>query len=424
MHSFSAFSYGPGDTEKWRTDLRKMTKIYKSVQTVPEDQKLPTLLEARDLFRTFSKTFDDWVYKELLPSVKPDEQSYQEQKVAKAVWTALISIADLFPVSYNYKTDKHETSVFAFERDIDKNITKYQRAFNIALKAIEDLIKDRKELGTTQLEAIELLHVGPIQVVVHNQGREKRDMEGALDDELRSIKHATDLIVRAGFPKAVEGLTLHVSFIQTKLIAGHYDHSNDELVLFPLGVGRENNHTFIHECGHRFYYRALPSNARQHWGEVIDQHAVIIEKSDIDHMVDKYVKPYADKHRHTPNRQEIMPIIQREETVEMAAKCIEMSNHMPVFTNDPEEVRKFWLDSDYILGARVNLEEISNYASTDEKEAFAEAFMLYITEGPRSLGPWTLDFFKRISQAGGAKFASMRDRVLERFIARFTLRSE
>ena len=418
MYSYDrrvALQIGPADTEKWRSDLRRMTKIYKSIPTAPDAAtKLEYFLEARGLFGTFHRNFEEWAYDDVLTSRDPAKQNYSEREVAKHVWTALGTLGHrLFPDQWNHVTDKHEPAPWVMEREIDKNITRYQRAFNIAFKAIDDLLQFRKEQGTPdRLEPIELLTVGSVQVVVHNQGREGRHIEEELDDELRTLSDAVARMTRAGFPQASAGLTVHISFVQTQLRAGQYDPSIDELVLYPLGMGRENNETFIHECGHRFYYKALPGNARIHWKAIIDARAVTIESSDIDHMVEKYVIPVVKTHGHTPFRDELMRDI-HEESVELEAKCRELADHMPAFTNDPEEVREFWQKN--YGGARVNLEEISDYGSTDEKEAFAEAFMLYVTKGPRQLGPWTRQFFETISRGGGAKL-SMVERVVARFL--------
>lgn len=389
-----------------------MTKIYKSIPTAPDDEtKLAYFEEARRLFANFHNTFEAWAYDELLTTRDKDKQTWEERQVATTVWTALATLGyQIFPTQWSSKTDKHESAPWAMERDIDKNITRYQRAFNVAFKAIDDLLATRKNQGKVPLEPVELLHIGPVQVVIHNQGREERNNDGSLDDELGSLTDAIHKIIKAGFPEAVRGLTVHVSFIQTALRAGQYDPSKDELYLFPLGVGRENNQTLVHEIGHRFYFRALPANAREHWKEVIDSRAVIIEDKDIDHMVDKYMAPWIKAHGSTPFRTELLPLI-HEESEELAAKCRELSDHVPAFTREPEEIRDFWKKN--YKGERVNLEEVTDYGNTNEKEAFAEAFMLYVTQGPRALGPWTRQFFETISRGGGAKLS----RVLARFLA-------
>jgi hypothetical protein len=404
-----AFSVSHGDVEKWRSDLRRMTRIYRSIPAAPDDEKKTELMnEASPLFASFHNNFDSWIYDEVLPSRDPEKQSWRERAVAVTAWSALISISPgtLFPTTWRSTTDTHERSIYELQRQIDTNVTRYQRAFNKAFKELDDLFKERAEGGKTQLEPVELLHVGPLQVVVHNQGRELRGghADEALHDELSTLGDAVRKMDRAGFSEAAQGLTVHMSFIQTALTAGQYDPSKDELTLFPLGTGRENNQTFVHECGHRFYYRSLPSNARAHWKEVLDARAVTIEAKDIDHCVDTYVKPFTDRHKRTPTRQELRSLL-HEDSVEMQAKCWEMADHIPGFTDDPEGVRKFWKDQDYINGARVNLEEITDYGSTNDKEAFAEAFMLYVTQGPRAVGPWTRWFFEMISRAGGAKLA-------------------
>ena len=399
---------GPGAVEKWRSDLRRMTKIYKSVESTPEEKQHEILLEARSYFIPFRSNFEAWIFDEVLPSRDAKKQDWWEQKVAKAAWDAQRSIENslLFPVSWNYKTEQHEPSVHAMVSTIDKNVTRYQRAFNLAFKALDELFQERARKGKESLKPVELLHVGPVQVVIHNQGRyEQGSTDKELEDELGNITQAVHRIEHAGFSQAVKGLTVHIVFVSVGLHAGAYDPSKDELTLYPLGTGRENNQTLIHECGHRFYAKALPANARAHWKEIIDARALTIENSDIDHFVDKYIKPEVTK-GFLPERRELLQKI-HEESPELESKCRALIEHVPGFTTNIEEIRDF-LKTHY-KGTRVNLEEITDYAATDEKEAFAEAFQLYVIHGPGALGPWTRNFFKAISRSGGAKLARIED---------------
>ena len=399
---------GPGAVEKWRSDLRRMTKIYKSVETAPEEKQHDILLEARGYFIPFRKNFEVWVFDEVLPSRDAKKQDWWEQKVAKAAWDAQRSIESslLFPSSWNYKTEQYEPSVHAMVSIIEKNVTHYQRAFNLAFKALDELFQERARKGKESLKPVELLHVGPIQVVVHNQGRDEQyNPHKALEDELGNLVQTVHRIEHAGFPQAVKGLTVHISFVSIGMRSGLYDPSKDELTLYPLSTGHDNNETLIHECGHRFYFKVLPANARAHWKEVIDARALTLEDSDIDHWVDKYIKPEVTN-GFLPERHELLQKI-HEGSLELESKCRDLVEHTPAFTKDPEEIRDF-LKKHY-KGKRVNLEEITDYATGDEKEAFAEAFMLYVLHGPGALGPWTQNFFKIISHAGGAKLARIED---------------
>lgn len=402
------YTISPASLEKWRGDLRRMTKIYRSVPAAPEDKQLELFQEAKGLFRTFHDNFETWVYDTLLSSRDHAKQSWSENQVAKTAWSflATISPSTIFPDSYNYRTEKHEPDPYELARKIDQNVTRYQRAFNIAMKDIESLLELKAGEGKTvhKLEPTEQFHLGSLTIVVHNQGREERGAEESLDDELRTLTNAVGKMNRAGFPQAAQGLTVHISFIQTKLRAGQYAPAEDELYLFPLGLGRENNETFIHECGHRFYYRTLPGNARKHWEEVIDSRAVRITEEDIDRMVDKYIRPHFQRTQHTPFRDQLEQVI-HEDSEELEAKYRELADRMPAFegSNDPEVVRDWWKKN--LLDERVNLEHISDYGATDAKEAFAEAFMLYVVNGPGAVGPWTRQFFETVSRSGGAKFA-------------------
>src|SRR5262245_8498922 len=69
-----------GTVDRWRKDLRVMTKIYRDLDAdIPYDADEHRVREAeaaweqaRKLFSTFRENFADWVYKELLPKATTD----------------------------------------------------------------------------------------------------------------------------------------------------------------------------------------------------------------------------------------------------------------------------------------------------------------------------------------------------------------
>jgi hypothetical protein len=47
-------------------------------------------------------------------------------------------------------------------------------------------------------------------------------------------------------------------------------------------------------------------------------------------------------------------------------------------------------------------EHITDYGAPNPQEAFAEAFALFVTKGPRAIGPWTEALFRKIVHKGTA----------------------
>ena len=89
--------------ERWKHDLKTMTKIYRDlpVDFAWDDEHAKReaserFEEARKLFRNYREGFSDWVYKVVLPK----EQSYEEKSVAKSTWDFRYTLdagAFLFP---------------------------------------------------------------------------------------------------------------------------------------------------------------------------------------------------------------------------------------------------------------------------------------------------------------------------------------
>lgn len=63
-----------------------------------------------------------------------------------------------------------------------------------------------------------------------------------------------------------------------------------------------------------------------------------------------------------------------------------------------------------LIGSKVLDEHITDYGANNPSEAFAEAFALYVVNGPHVLGPWTAAFFRHTARAGGA---TVKSEVLE-----------
>lgn len=392
------------DLDPWRADLRKMTKIYKSIPAAKEEDLLAVFREARQLFWTFKKSFESWVYDEVLPTKRPEGQSPMEREVATKAWTALTNLGDyrMFPQQWDYKTEKHEDAPWKVEKnakELQKVIVRYQKGMNDTLNAIQDLIEARGgELKRRNL--VENYQIGRIKVQVHNAGRDSRmsqgeDGEALVESELSTLQNMTRKLDSAGLGSAVDGLTVHIDFDRTDLRAGQYEAGSDTLTLFPLGTGRENNDTLVHEVGHRFYYRKMPSNARAYWDEVIDQRAIQLTAKDVQKFMQEYYLPAGDY----PDRAALQREVLREPDEVERSKMVHFAYGIPVYTRDPREVEKHLLE--HKLG-RIDLEFISEYGATNAKEAFADAFRKWVLKGPRSLGPWTRDFFTRLTRSGGA----------------------
>ncbi len=376
------------DTEKWRSDLRRMTKIYKDIDP-EQDNALEKFVEARKLFRNFRDNLESWLGNVVLQT-RQSEESGVEKNLRMKAWTAVHSLMDLFPTSHNYKTDSFEPSPYRLRQDRDKEIRRYQKAFNEALAVVDDYIKFTGENERlVRFDAEEVVRVQGMHIVLHGRGR--KDHAAEIKGIVQKLEKCASDVIRAGFAKAISGLTVHLRFESHSggLRAGDYHFDTDELNVYPLGFDRD---TFVHEVGHRFYARALTNRARAHWVSSIENHTVLLNAKD----VASYLKRYHEGRGRYRERKEVLAEVERDNTItdEMRAKYRELADRVPGFTDDLSKIQDFMVKN-LEDRERVYIEEISEYGQTNAMEAFAEAFMLRVRYGLPKLGPWTRALFQR-----------------------------
>lgn len=401
------------DIDRWKKDFRRMTKIYRSIPRVTSSYDDPrgyeraqeVAKEARALWRTFKDRFEAWGFRVVLPKVKRDDESWLEGELRSAISEVVhrIRTHELFPQIYSsdgsFQADP-DVNLGELVRRRDSKIKSFQRPLVKLFKLLDDYIQSSG--GALERRApVETYQVAGTTVVVDTYGMRDYGTED-LDRFLQDLRNTGfKPIQRAGFAKALEGLTLHVSFDRSDLVAGQYETAKDTIKIFPLGFssGKQRS-TFIHEVGHRFYYRNLSSNARAHWEETIEGRVTKLEKADIKAFVDTFLR----SRKWPPTRRELESEVQQAgHDPETEAKYLKLADRLPGFTVDPDEIEAWWLDN--LVGERVQLEEITEYGTTNPVEAFAEAFTEWVQKGPRALNPWTQNFFRVISRSGGAKLA-------------------
>jgi hypothetical protein len=194
--------------------------------------------------------------------------------------------------------------------------------------------------------------------------------------------------------------------------------------MLPFGLSKDNS-TFIHELGHRFYFKSLPPNAVKSWENIIDGRKITITKE----LVDNYKDNLKTVIFYTVSKDDPSTLVtpSSSEMENEIKKWIEKETN-PV----NKEVYKFLLNAtpltylfepgfhidkinknlDRHIGSKINLEFITHYGNTNAAEAFADAFRKYITKGTNALGEWTKAFFKDIVSSGGVHIKESEKRRL------------
>jgi hypothetical protein len=411
--------------EKWKKDLRLMTKIYRSLKVdlawdaEPEEKAEATerVEEAAKLFNNFRENFANWVYKVVLPKFSKGEEPYLEKEVRKSTWGFRYTLdkSFMFPTAGSGQS-------FDFNKlrnDQDKNVKRYQVAATKAFKDLETYL-DTRGVELNRFEPVDHFEMGGAQIILENWGRQQTSdqTEDEFHNAMNQLRSRLTRIKAAGFPNAVKGLTIVVNFEQKEWdVNGRYSPSEDKLTLYPLALAGSDTGkgTLTHECGHRFYFKELPGQARAEWEEVLTSRGVKITLEDIERFF-KAVNPKIDPDNFLAmsddeDRLKAALPVARDEFDE--AKFKELASVYPKpFASSPGQT--FEYDPAYYLktlkefkeGELVQLEEISDYGDTEPVEAFAEAFRIWVIKGPNALGLWSREFFRKIARAGGAKIAS------------------
>jgi hypothetical protein len=393
------------DVEKWKSDLRRMTKVYKDVSTdyMDEDgfedkQKLQALwLEWKQIervFNVFKNNFEHWVYKVLLPQAENDKGVFAEE-IRKKAWSALAAfdLYGLFPTVNDRSGYGKTPAPWKLKADRDKIVLKYQKYFLEAFKTITFYIESR-EVERFEDEQFTLAGMN-INIPGYNRTRED---EPILVEYLSALEGHAKRVQRAGFGKVLRDLRVEISFDRPKgLTAAQYRVSEDRVTIFPLGMYGEGHGTFAHELGHRFWYKFLSPNARAHWEEVISTHQTEITEADVVKF-HKLVAPLLEgkKTWDYPTPQELAAYTSKRAVDALeAARFRELADVTLTNFNDTPYIEVLKLR----VGDAVLLENLSDYGAESPIEAFAEAFRLFVDGKP--LGPITGSLFRKLVISGG-----------------------
>lgn len=379
-----AFKLDDSLVKQLASDMRRMTKIYRSIPGNQTDPKFGKYFnEAYRLFRTFRDNWNDLIYEKILDKPSSDE-SYWAKELRSKAWAAR---HDLDPYMLGFTRDGPNSE---FLRR-DTNMRRYQKSWRAALKALSDYIEHE---GGVRYDD-EKFRLSGVQVVIKAKGR-REEHESEIRAFLASLGNQVKRIQQAGFGKAVQGMTVVISLKPDDFQeAGRYEPAADTLFLGYMGISPKSK-TFTHEVGHRYYFKVMPSGARRYWEDMINKRSVTITADHIKEFVAKYGVQGTDR--------EALAKIEREVTEPTKREVFKhLVGQRPVFTSDPSEIERFMMKH---VGERANMEFITEYGATDAWEAFAEAWQLYILKGPRRLGEWTRWFFETVS-SGGRKLADL-----------------
>jgi hypothetical protein len=418
---------------QWKKDLRKMTKLYRSLEASSDPKAIRQFKEAHKYWITFRQNWEKWVNIELLvdkkdrlPTDIPSEEKQRKEEMKVATWQAEMSINDLFPETYSFQLHKHVEAPWELDSarhrkgDTRKNkIIVYQKAFKKAFDAIEDYIKYHAEVVNT-VKKTERVNVKGINVLISGM-KEDEDPNGPNMKRIKKfiqndLPKAVELIKKEKIKQTLKGLTIELTLSGAKSVGvqsgagGSYNYTTDWLRMYPMGMGSDSIPTIVHELGHRYYYRDLPRKAASAWEDAINKKSIQIKNNHMEDFWNKYVLPYAksDEWEFKWNKKSVIPIIKKkEDNPNLEAIYLYLAHNLSTFFMDrmsQEERDKKIKDrfKERNKDEWIPLEFITDYARTNASEAFAETFKLWVIGKKGRLGEWTRAFFKEIVRSGGA----------------------
>ena len=248
--------------DQWRQDMRRMTKIYRSVPTdVAPALFQEAVQEAQGFWRTFQENLRDWIGNLTLPNMYLEGNLEPLYDLGTA---ALNELNVLFPPFRDRATGKYLPSPRMLKDQRPANIRRYQEKFQAFFAAAEALLQD--EGGSVERAPVtEQFEVGPVSVHVTNLDRARN--ENAFRAFLKRVPIMLKQVQAAGFGAILRGLVLNVVFDPTTIAAGSAGRKT--INIYPGGMGSST--TLIHEIGHWVHDRLLSRSAKTEWYDTLKE---------------------------------------------------------------------------------------------------------------------------------------------------------
>jgi hypothetical protein len=430
---------GPKEIQQWRKDLRRMTKIYRDIK-VPErtdtqldyakqrgfistrehqqglkDNKtaLTKFNEARKLFVTFRQNFEKWWKYKFLPTIKREDAPWYHEQVIQKAFRATIELGSLFPTSYDSKTDKHLPAPWMLDhqRERERNIKRYQVAWNDAFKALDEYIevveRDRERgvklpPGTDQRPSIEQMDIEGFPVLLRGWNLLKPE---DAKKSVNIIREGLKLYKKNAAKRLPSMLKYTVPFQAAWECradqAATYDEFKTRIKLcmnWPT-AGRPDikrmAHVIAHEMGHHLWKKVLSGGSRKFWEAVIDSDWGPLDLHKLLKMWPedvKFTSSFASK------------LEKSDPTLSLQLDVIDGPYYKkgPTF-NTREELQELIDEGTTVLTPK---NPITDYAAKNNEEAFCEAVGSIVAYGPRTLHPLTRKWLQTILP--GMRMGSMR----------------
>jgi hypothetical protein len=349
-------------------DIERLTRMHRSI---PLGQEMsPERQEARDIRK---KLLDRLELLERNPKI--------DEATSSNIRRFRLSLED--PLSFYFEDEEAREDLY---------IDDYLEKWRSARKSLRDLIHKRG--GSLEIQDDTIYDVMGTSVIVSAVFKEIADAV-TTRDVIHKIERSIEMIKGANFKDIWSGSVIEVLGDNQDMGAA-YRPESDHILLYKTWWNRKTG-SLIHEIGHRLYYRYLDTGPRRRWNRVMEDAKVEIKQD--------HIEAYVDALRlHEDDDPGIKEMARRKEDAISEAPP-EMQQ---AFDYIDTELGTYWIlppdasRRDYIEhgvqrlgGDEAYVDQISRYARTNLREAFAETFKQYVMSS-FSLAPWTKQFFESV----------------------------
>ena len=408
---------------QWESDLRRMTKIYRSIPTDPArtwkygemfdnpdyEKNLQAWEEAQKLFVKYGRNIHDLVYDEMLPGPEK-EKTWQERALREKAWGFLHDIrSSLFDRSYNYLTDKHEPDLPKLGKVRDTNVRRYQKSAREFFEALEDWLALKG--GSHVSNRIEQMNLAGFQVRLYDATGSEGNIafvKAGLEKYRERAQAYAPILIQNQVPINIYPNKSHGD------AEASYDWGTKTISLWEWATISSRNinrlvWVLAHEMGHHVFKTALNNGQRDLWGRVIKG-----DYKDLDlREVIKKMRSGEDISDFIQRIKNEDPILQLQlETLwyNPSVKDLELFSIRDIIE---------YLEKGGNPMVRVPATPITQYAAKNPEEAFCEAIGVLVGLGPQGLHEKVRALLRimipsiRIATLGSSNFVARFGNVME-----------
>jgi GNAT superfamily N-acetyltransferase len=300
------------------------------------------------------------------------DESYLSKKLRASAWNAVMAFHEImhqlleWPRHWSkYPNDFNREKKYVFDK-----IKRYAReAYEDALILAQSRTEEQRIFDFGEKTTVGGFVLVPEAGILENKMREAAEL----------MKQVQSVVSRSGFEGVLNRMVVHVT-AQSKagLVGGEYQPKNDSMNILPIGMSVE---TIVHELGHRNWYQVLSPGDREYWKAAFEGDLTEITKADVEDIIERAHKLKDEGEGLTSAiRGAISAYVAGHKEDPLVPYKVAYFKDNVHFHDDFDFWANVWRKD--LVGQRVMKNLISDYANTNEKEAYAEVFQHYVMRKP------------------------------------------